>query len=71
MNYGFLGSIYLASISKNALEQIRNYLNAWFYEYIIHMTRIAITIKLYTNLFVETHIDHAQVTTLRHFDLLL
>jgi hypothetical protein len=33
MNYGFLGSIYLASISKNALGQIRNYLNAWFYEY--------------------------------------
>ena len=33
MNYGFLVSIYLASISKNALGQLRNYLNVLFYEY--------------------------------------
>ena len=38
---------------------------------IIHMTRIAIMIKLHAILFADTHIDHAQVTTLRHFRLLL
>jgi hypothetical protein len=40
MNYGFLGSIYLVSISKHAVGQLRNYFNVFFYEYDIWENKI-------------------------------